>query len=65
MKCPVCQSKSTVKNTIYKKDFTIRYRTCLNPSCRYKFKTIETVTKGWNYKSIVKKIKDLVMDVEF
>jgi len=65
MLCPKCQSKSAVRNTIYKRNFTIRYRICLNPSCKYKFKTVEEISLGWNYRNIVKEIKNLVKDVEF
>lgn len=52
-----------VKNTIFKKDFTIRYRQC--PKCKKKFKTIEQVAHGWDYKAICKKIKDELREVKF
>ena len=65
IRCPKCSSKTLVDKTIYKRDFTIRYRKCLNKKCGLRFKSIEQVSKGWDYKKIVMKIKELVKDVEF
>ena len=64
MKCPKCGSRSAVKNTLFKKSFTIRYRQCLNKKCKYKFKTIEQLSMGWDYKSIVKKIKAITDEIK-
>ena len=64
MNCPKCRSRSTVNNNIYKKDFTIRYRVCTNKDCRHKFKTIEQIATGWDYRNIVKKMKDMLREVK-
>ena len=64
MKCPKCGAKSSVQNTIFKKDFTIRYRRCLNKNCKNRFKTMEQVATGWDYRSIVKQMKDMLREVK-
>lgn len=64
MNCPVCGHKSCVLRTIFKKDFTVRYRKCLNKKCKHRFKTMEQEATGWIYKTIVKKIQDIVKDVD-
>ncbi len=63
MQCPKCGSKTTVLNTIHKKEFTTRYRRCVNKKCRHRFSTKEEYSSGWHYKSIVKQIKDIVKNV--
>lgn len=63
IKCPKCNTKSRVTRTIFKRDFTMRYRQCNNKKCGYKFKTMEQIAGDWHYKTIVKKIKDLVREV--
>jgi len=65
MYCPKCNSKSSVKKTIFKKDFTVRYRRCLNNKCGHRFKTTETIATGWDYKSICRKIKEQLREVSF
>jgi len=58
MECPKCGGKTYVTNSIEKKEFVIRYRTCRK--CKKKFKTKEMTYDSWNYKSIVKDIKKMV-----
>lgn len=62
MKCPKCSHETSIVNTIYKKDFTIRFRKCSN--CHNSFKTIEQIATGWDYKNIVHEIKELVREVK-
>jgi len=64
MLCPKCGSRSTVLNTIHKREFTTRYRKCLNTKCNKRFTTKEEYSSGWHYKSIVKQIKDIVQKVD-
>jgi len=63
MLCPKCRGKTSVMRTIIKNDFTIRFRKCNNKKCNHKFKTKEMLTTGWDYKSVVLKIKNLVDDI--
>lgn len=42
MTCPVCGSKSTVKDTGSDVDIIVRKRICLAQECKYVFYTIET-----------------------
>lgn len=53
-----------VKNTIFKREFTVRYRQCLNKQCRYRFKTKEMLEDEWNYKIIVYRLKDMLRDIK-
>ena len=53
-----------VKNTIFKRGFTVRYRECLNKKCRYRFKTKELIDSDWDYKTIVLQIKRIVKDIK-
>ncbi len=64
MRCPKCGEKSKVTKTIYKKEFTIRYRTCNNNKCKNRFKTMEQISTDWVYKSIVMRMKDMLKDVK-
>ena len=64
MKCPKCGSRTYVVKTMMKKDFTIRIRKCTKRSCGYKFETIEQLSTGWDYKNIIKNIKEMIKDVK-
>jgi len=55
--CPRCKKRTEVTRTIIKNDKVYRYRVC--KSCGYKFKTVETVADGWDYKGILRQIKSL------
>jgi len=57
MKCPKCNSRTDVERTIVKQDRVYRYRVCRK--CKKRFKTVETVADGWDYKGILKQIKSL------
>jgi len=58
MNCPKCGKRTEVTRTIIKEGRVFRYRICR--ACKYRFKTIETVADGWDYKGIVKQIKSLI-----
>lgn len=62
MLCPKCNSKSRVLNTVFKKQFTTRYRQC--NKCKLKFSTKEEYSDGINYRGMIKKIKELVKEVK-
>jgi len=62
--CPICNSKSHILNTAFKKGFTIRYRQCNNETCNRHFSTKEILSDGVDYKGTLKKIKDLLKDVK-
>lgn len=62
--CPKCRHRSRVLKTFEKIHSVIRYRKCDNKRCNFKFKTTEMVTQGWDYRTIIKKIKEVVEDVD-
>ena len=62
MKCPKCRRESQVLRTIEKRNVVIRYHRC--KYCGFRFKTVEMYSYNFDYLSILKKIKELVSDVE-
>lgn len=63
IKCPRCYTRTLVEKTIDKSDFVIRFRKCTNKKCAYKFRTKELESSDWQYKNIVKQIKDMLREV--
>ena len=61
MNCPACKGKTEVEKTIIKNDRVFRYRRC--KKCGKRFKTVEMVSDGWDYKGLLKKIKSMIEDV--
>ena len=61
MNCPKCGSKTEVEKTIIKKEKTFRYRRC--KKCGYRFKTVETISDGWDYKGLLKEIKAMIESI--
>ena len=61
MNCPKCKSKTEVEKTIIKRNKVFRYRRC--KKCGYRFKTVEEISDGWDYKGVLKKIKAMIEDV--
>jgi len=64
VECPSCGSRTYVSQTFDKRDKIFRVRKCSNKKCKRTFKTTEMESYGWQYKNIVKKIKELVRDVK-
>ena len=64
MECPYCGHKTYVTNSIDKKYFIKRYRTCSNKKCKRRFTTSERPNSDWEYKTIILKIKKLISEVE-
>jgi len=64
MNCPKCGSRSHITKTFDKRDKVIRNRRCNDKECKFKFTTTELISYGWEYRSIVKKVKELVRDVK-
>ena len=62
MLCDDCGSKSHILNTVFKKEFTIRYRQC--NKCSKKFTTTESLSTGVDYKGTLKKIKELLKEIK-
>ena len=61
MYCPKCKSKTDVEKTIVKEDKVFRYRKCRK--CNWRFKTVEVVSDGWDYKGVLKRIKEMIEGV--
>lgn len=61
MNCPKCKGKTEVEKTIIKNDRVFRYRRC--KTCGKRFKTVEMISDGWDYKGLLKKIKSMIEDV--
>jgi len=63
MKCPKCGSNIARVTTVFHKSTrTYRYRQC--NKCNYKFKTVELISDGMDYKHVVEKIRDLVNETQ-
>lgn len=61
MNCPKCKGKTEVEKTIIKNDRVFRYRRC--KACGKRFKTVEMISDGWDYKGLLRKIKSMIEDV--
>lgn len=61
MDCPKCGSRTEVDRSIYKKDQVYRYRRC--KTCQYRFKTVEMISDGWDYKGVLKNIKAMIENI--
>jgi len=61
MDCPKCGGKTEVEKTIIKRDKVFRYRRC--KKCKNRFKTVEIISDGWDYKGVLKKIKAMIEEM--
>jgi len=59
MLCPKCKNESTkVVKVFHKPSRTYRYREC--KKCKFRFKTVELISDGTDYKHIVERIREIV-----